>query len=77
MTHEINVSVKAGLPPGIPIYIGKQAPKETALTAILYTDADVQVHADISLDEIKKLSKNKGVCWVNISGLRDMSLINQ
>ena len=77
MTHEINVSVKSGLPPGIPIYIGKQEPKETVLTALLYTDADVQVHADISPGEIKKLSENKGVCWVNISGLRDISLINQ
>ncbi|NLW75261.1 magnesium/cobalt transporter CorA [Methanospirillum purgamenti] len=76
MTHESHVSVKTGLPPGIPIYIGKQEPNRTTLSAIIYTELDFQIIDNIHPDDLKKIKELQGICWIHITGLQDIDTIN-
>jgi hypothetical protein len=42
VTYEEHVSIKTGLPPGIPIYIGKHEPEQTHISALVYTPENTQ-----------------------------------
>lgn len=76
MTHESHVSVKSGLPPGIPIYIGKHEPEETHISLIIYTEQEVEVYSSIRPEDIAKIRNQNGICWISITGLRDIDTIN-
>jgi magnesium transporter len=79
MTFEDHVSAKTGLPPGIPIYIGRHEPEITKITGLVYTSDDFHEFDDISgpsgIDLINTQSEDE-IRWIHISGLKDIELIN-
>lgn len=77
VTYEDHVSVKTGLPPGIPIYIGKHEPENTTVSVLAYSVDGVRVFRDVQSSDISQIRSGDGICWVQISGLRDIELINQ
>ncbi|HPP77107.1 magnesium/cobalt transporter CorA [Methanospirillum sp.] len=77
VTYEEHISIKTGLPPGIPIYIGRHEPEQTQISALVYTPENTQVYPEISPADIIPIRSKPGICWIHISGLRDSEKINQ
>lgn len=77
VTYEDHVSVKTGLPPGIPIYIGKHEPENTRVSALVYSADGVSVYPDVQSSDFSRIRSEEAICWVHISGLKDIEQIDQ
>lgn len=75
--YEDHVSVKTGLPPGIPIYIGKHEPENTKVSALVYSTDGVSVYPDVQSSDFSRIRSEESICWVHISGLKDIEQIDQ
>ncbi len=75
--YEDHVSIKTGLPPGIPIYIGKHEPEETHISALVYSAEGFTFFPEIQASDISQIRSGNDICWVHISGLKDNEMINQ
>lgn len=60
---------KAGLPPGTAVYIGEQAPTETFISVVDYTDEKFEEKDDITLEEALAYKNSKSISWIRINGL--------
>jgi magnesium transporter len=77
MHFEKKISRKAGLPPGIPVYIGDAPPHATTLSLLTYSDKEVKKHESLSSDEITPLIHPDDKAWIQITGLDDVRLIEK
>ncbi len=75
--YEDHVSIKTGLPPGIPIYIGKHEPEVTKVSALVYSAEGFTFFPEIQASDISQIRSGNDICWVHISGLKDNEMINQ
>lgn len=76
MTFENHISAKTGLPPGIPVYIGKNEPENTQISAFVYTVDEFRIFLEISPADIINIQSKDEICWIHISGLKDIDTIN-
>ncbi len=67
---------KTGLPPGSLIYVGEERSHEIAIQEITFKGSDF-IETTITLDKLGKSSLPEGITWYNISGVHDLSIIEQ
>lgn len=77
MTYERKVSGKAGLPPGVPVYVGDTPPHITTLSLLTYSDHALSRHDSLTPQEISALIHPGDNAWIRISGLDDVSQIEK
>lgn len=71
------VSKKAGLPPGTPVYTGKERIEKVRITAITYDEGHIEEHEMDTIEECFQYKEKPGVAWINIDGLHDVSVIER
>ena len=83
MVIERKVVHKVGMPPGALLYVGKNRDVPTTIDVMQY-DADslserkVEDHQTFLTEQIQSLTTNQEkVCWINVNGLNDVSLMRQ
>jgi len=77
MHFEQNISRKTGLPPGTPIYIGDEAPVETIIHLLVYSDQEGSRFELVAPEELPARIPEGSNAWISITGLRDTALIEQ
>jgi len=77
MTYERKVSGKAGLPPGVPVYVGDTPPHITTLSLLTYSDHALSRHDSLTPQQISALIHPGDNAWIRISGLDDVSQIEK
>ncbi|MDD1729790.1 MAG: magnesium/cobalt transporter CorA [Methanospirillum sp.] len=77
MEYEQNISRKIGLPPGTPIYIGDNAPEQTTIRVLSYSDKESIRSDEISPEDLPNRIPEGSGAWISITGLRDTSVIEQ
>jgi magnesium transporter len=77
MHFEQNISRKTGLPPGTLIYIGDEAPVETTIHLLVYSDQEVSRFELVAPEELPARIPEGSNAWISITGLRDTALIEQ
>jgi magnesium transporter len=75
-TH-INVSRKAGAPPGTLVHIGEQQIDQAQLTLVNYDSRTLEERQVSTLDEALALCKGDRLTWLNIDGIHDVELIGR
>lgn len=68
---------KAGQPPGTAMYTGNQVNIKTRLNVVKYATHDFHEVEDAKLPDCLLEKDEKGVIWVNVSGLNDVELIKK
>jgi len=67
---------KLGMAPGTPVFTGLQKMTNVDIASICYTEDDFYESRPKTIEEvIETIKKSKGVVWVNIDGLHDVSAI--
>jgi len=66
---------KTGLAPGTPIHIGERRTESTKITVFEYDAETVRERELGSLEECRECRDSKGVVWINIDGIQDISVV--
>ena len=66
---------KTGLAPGTPIHIGERRTKSTKITVFEYDASTVRERQLASVQECGECKDSKGVVWINIDGIHDISVV--
>jgi len=66
---------KAGQPPGTILYTGHLKDKIPVITVTSYDEEQCVVTTGRHLHECLPSKKSKGMCWINVEGLNDVSII--
>lgn len=69
------ITLKQGLAPGTPIFVGQQRTRDTTLDVIDYSEDHVTEREDVDIDECVQLLKRPGVTWINVNGIHDTELV--
>ena len=77
MEYKQNISIKKGMPPGTPLYIGDEQPENTRLYLTLFDEDSLDEYPDIGYDELLGLLKTERTRWLHISGLNDAGLVGE
>ena len=70
-------SRKAGLPPGTLVHIGEARVGPVTLQFMLFNGEGCVEPSLANLDELPALLNDNQICWVNVSGIHDLSLIER
>ncbi|MFX0167745.1 MAG: magnesium/cobalt transporter CorA [Candidatus Hodarchaeota archaeon] len=70
-------SIKSGLPPGTPVYIGEKKPKNTRITVIEYDEATLIQKEVKTVEECLPFKDSAKVTWFKIVGLKQIKLLEQ
>jgi magnesium transporter len=70
-------SVKAGLPPGTLVHIGKTPTEAVSITMLGYSQAEFNELHYRQLDECLPHLVHPGVSWVNVEGVHDVGVIRR
>ena len=68
---------KAGMPPGSLVYIGEQTTEAITLSVFEYDEMQFKEEVLKSVDQCEQYKKAEGVTWLNLDGLRDVSLLRR
>lgn len=68
-------SVKAGLAPGTPVFIGERKLEKIRIDLIDYNEEALNELPDATLDQCADLAKAPTVTWINLSGIHDLEMI--
>lgn len=69
------ISLKQGLAPGTPVFVGQQRTHETTLDIIDYSEDHVVEREDVEIDECVRLLHQPGVTWINVNGIHETRLV--
>lgn len=72
-----NVSVKAGLPPGALIHVGKRKSDKVKISVIDYSGDHFEERIVGNIEECSVYLNTPTVSWINIDGLHDIELIEK
>jgi magnesium transporter len=70
-------SAKAGLPPGSLIHIGEKRSKESRISIIDYDENSLREKNAAALEECYAFKDTDSVTWIDIEGLKDISLLER
>lgn len=68
---------KVGLPPGTPVFVGRQKIDKVEVTIIEYNTLKCEEKTLSNIEEILQLEKSSSVIWINIIGLHDIDFIER
>lgn len=66
---------KIGLPPGTPVYLGRDRNQKIVIEIIQYSEEEVIFHNNIKPDNFASFISDKYITWINIDGIYDQSLV--
>jgi len=66
---------KTGLAPGTPIHIGERRTESTKITVFEYDASTVRERQLGSVEECRECMEAKGLVWINIDGIHDISVV--
>jgi magnesium transporter len=66
---------KTGLAPGTPIHIGERRTESTKITVFEYNASRIEERQLGSVEECVECRDSKGVVWINIDGIHDISVV--
>jgi magnesium transporter len=66
---------KTGLAPGTPIHIGERRTESTKITVFEYNASRIEERELGSVEECVECGDSKGVVWINIDGIHDISVV--
>jgi magnesium transporter len=75
--HRPRHSVKAGLPPGSAVFIGKKRVDKVTISVIDYKDNDVHEAAIESPEACRSYLGTDSVTWLNVTGLHDADVLSE
>ena len=70
-------SLKAGLPPGTLVHIGKELVGKSRIRVLDYDENSVRESREASLDECLAFRDTASVTWIDIEGLQDIPLLER
>jgi magnesium transporter len=70
-------SIKAGLPPGSLIHVGKRLTDKVKVSVIDYSSTHFDEELMENINACLEFQKTPSVSWINIDGLHDISLIEK
>ncbi|SFM88928.1 magnesium/cobalt transporter CorA [Thermodesulforhabdus norvegica] len=68
---------KTGLGPGALVFVGKPRPEAVRVDVIHYDEGRLVELYDVSAEECANLVAQKGVTWINVTGIHDVELIGK
>ncbi len=69
-------SDKAGMPPGALILVGDRS-ENTRISIIDFDQHNAEERDDVTIDEVFSSKETRRLAWINVTGLQDVSLIEQ
>jgi len=70
-------SKKAGLPPGIPVYVGKKRTEKVKISYIDYDETQFQEKEAKTIEECFPFKDTPTVTWINIDGIHEAEIVEQ
>jgi magnesium transporter len=70
-------SAKTGLPPGSLVYLGEKSDKETHISLVGYTAAELHSTTPQSFRECAAVMPGAGVTWINVNGLQKVTHLEE
>ena len=74
-TRESRRSVKAGLPPGTLVHLGRHVAEKAAITVVNYDEDNLRVTEASTVEECVKLIDPSMVTWINIDAISDAKTV--
>lgn len=68
---------EVGLPPGSLVHVGEQKVEKPVISLVDYGPEHFDTRTDITIDEATACKETTTVSWINLSGIHDISLIEQ
>ena len=68
---------EVGLPPGSLVHVGEKKIERPIITLVDYDIEHLETSHDISIEEARSAKETPTVSWINLSGIHDISLIEQ
>ncbi len=68
---------KYGLPPGTPVYVGKQKDEKVKVTCIEYDAQHFEEKQVTSVDELFPLKDKPTITWINVDGIHELEPIEK
>lgn len=68
-------SIKSGLAPGTPVFIGERKREKTRIDIIDYNDVTLNEFPDTTLEQCSDLAHAETVTWINVNGIHDLDMI--
>jgi magnesium transporter len=69
------LSLKAGMPPGTIIHVGKKYAADVSLSAVFYNAETVEQKELKNIKECADLLKRNGITWINLVGISNTQVI--
>ncbi|MFC2156267.1 magnesium/cobalt transporter CorA [Acidobacteriota bacterium] len=71
------MEMKAGLPPGTPVYVGEERAEPVCIKVMDYDTEKFQEIETSRIDECFELSGHSTVTWINLDGIHDSEIIQE
>ncbi len=68
-------SIKAGMSPGTPVFIGEKRLDKVRFDVLDYSETAVDQRLDVTTDRLLPPSPGKGVTWISVKGVHDAAPI--
>ncbi len=68
---------KTGLPPGTPVYIGKERTKKVKITVMNYDEKNFLEKELNKVEECLPFKNKSGVTWINIDGIHNVGIVEK
>ncbi|HYG49722.1 MAG TPA: magnesium/cobalt transporter CorA [Flavobacteriales bacterium] len=66
---------KIGLPPGTPVYLGRDRNQEIKIEVFQYNEKEVTHFNHITPNDFRQYIKNDRITWINIDGIYDQTIV--
>lgn len=77
MPRLITKSIRAGLPPGTLVHIGKERTEKVRITVFDYKEDSLEEKTVPSIEETFPFRDKPTVTWINVDGIHDMEVIQK
>src|SRR5687768_3163250 len=67
---------KIGLPPGTPVYLGKDRNQEIEIDIFQYNENEITHAEHVFPNDFKQYIKDTHITWINIDGIYDNKIVN-
>jgi magnesium transporter len=72
-----NLSKKAGLPPGTPVFVGEKKTDVVRITIVDYDNDSLEAKDIEDVEECYSYKEKPSFTWINVTGLHDVSVVER
>ncbi|MEX0617929.1 MAG: magnesium/cobalt transporter CorA [Pseudohongiellaceae bacterium] len=73
--HPLKRSIKSGLAPGTPVFVGERKQDDVQISIMTYSHDGVEELRSATLEDCRKSVASDSIRWININGLHDVKTI--